>query len=72
MDNEQQRAAGTPAPDCSPVRVAYSREEMIERARIWMRKNYPVENTAESANAWMARFGLMVDFITDMFPANTK
>jgi hypothetical protein len=52
-----------------PIKVAYSRAEMIENARKWMRDNYPCENTSESANQWMARFGLMVDFITDHFPA---
>lgn len=52
----------------SPLRLSRSRQEMIEEARQFMRQKYPPENTAESADRWCERFGLLVDFVTEIFP----
>lgn len=53
-----------------PLRREYSREEITEAARKWLRENYPPENTAESVNRWCERFGLLVHFLHEHFPTN--
>lgn len=56
-----------------PARRAYSREEMISEARLYMSNNYgmPATLDANEREHWYVKLGMMVDFISDMFPSNT-
>ena len=68
------QAAGcrTSQPPCSPepCRRAFSREEMIEEAKAYMRETWGPCRESEDRDKWHERLGMLVDFIHDRFPAN--
>lgn len=47
-----------------PIRVAYTRDEMIQNARKFMDENYGKPH----GDLWMTRFGLLIDFVSELFP----
>lgn len=53
-----------------PVRKAYSREEMLEEATVWMCSTFGSPSTlkGDHREQWYIRLGIMTNFITDMFP----
>ena len=62
----------SPASPCSPIRVAYSREEIEAKLKEWMiaefghPRDYLTEPDAKER--WYRDFGLMYHFICDHFP----
>ena len=68
----KERAAGSSAPACltEPCRRAFSREEMIEEAKSYMRETWGPCRESEERDRWHERLGMLVDFIHDRFPAN--
>jgi hypothetical protein len=57
-----------PSPKPEPCRRAFSREEMIEEAKAYMRETWGPCNEAENRDRWHERLGMLVDFIHDRFP----
>ena len=53
-----------------PCRRSYSREEMIEEAKMYMRETYGQCRESEDQDRWHERLGMLVDFIHDRFPSN--
>jgi hypothetical protein len=51
-----------------PIRTAYTREEIIREAKAWMVEQYGPVKAAGDKDAWYARLGLLVSFLTDKFP----
>lgn len=65
------RATGTFMPtNAESCRRAYSREEMIEEAKAYMRETYGPCKECEDRERWHERLGMLVDFIHDRFPAS--
>lgn len=54
-----------------PLRKSYSREELINSSKEYMKGLYgkPMELTEEARDKWMERYGLLIDFISEHFPA---
>ena len=73
-----ERTASGPSDEtaCSPLRVAYSREEMEAKLREWMVKEFghPRDYITDSdqRNAWYRDNGLLYHFICDHFPSENK
>ena len=53
-----------------PCRRAFSREEMIEEAKAYMRETWGPCRESEDRDKWHERLGMLVDFIHDRFPSN--
>jgi hypothetical protein len=75
MDTEKTvNGAGesSPATDGSaePLRVAYSREEIIHEAKSFMIETYGACYASDDKDRWHERFGLLVSFLTERFPQN--
>ena len=51
-----------------PCRKAYSREEMIEEAKLFMTENYGKASECGDKDRWHERLGMLVSFIHDRFP----
>ena len=49
---------------------AFSREEMIEEAKAYMRDTWGPCRESEDRDRWHERLGMLVDFIHDRFPPN--
>jgi hypothetical protein len=62
----QQQTEPTPKPE--PCRRAFSREEMIEEAKAYMRETWGPCRESEDRDRWHERLGMLVDFIHDRFP----
>ncbi len=54
-----------------PCRRAFSREEMIEEAKAYMRETWGPCRESQAGDRWHERFGMLVDFIHTRFPTNT-
>lgn len=55
-----------------PVQTAYTREEIVTKAREWMVEQYGIPkeiDNQDELNRWFERFGFLVNFITDHFPS---
>ena len=72
MSDNERLAAGSSASACStePCRRAYSREEMIEEAKTYMRETFGPCIASEDRDRWHERLGMLVDFVHDRFPSN--
>jgi hypothetical protein len=72
MSDSAPLAAGSSAPACStePCRRAFSREEMIEEAKAYMRETWGPCIASEDRDRWHERLGMLVDFVHDRFPSN--
>lgn len=55
-------------PNPEPLRVQYSREEIVAEARAYMVRMYGQPNEAADKDAWHIRFGMLVDFLSERFP----
>lgn len=53
-----------------PLRKAYSREEIIAEARAYMIATFGRPSESGDKEAWYGRLGMLVDFLTDRFPAD--
>jgi hypothetical protein len=53
-----------------PLRCSYSRAEMIERARDFITEMYGPCQASADRDHWHERFGLLVNFINEQFPAS--
>lgn len=53
-----------------PCRRAYSREEMIDEAKKYMRETYGLCLESNDRDRWHERFGMLVDFVHDRFPTS--
>ena len=56
-----------------PLRVAYTREEMMQRMNDWMTEQWgnPKDLPESQQNTWLERNGLLAWFIREHFPENT-
>jgi len=50
------------------TRLSMSREEITDAVLVWLRANYPPDNTDASADKWCERCGLFLNFIHAHFP----
>jgi len=56
----------------APIRVAYSRDEAIRKARQFMVSTYGAfGGDSDQQDRWHERFGLLVSFLMECFPPNT-
>jgi hypothetical protein len=69
LQAENERMRG-PQPEMTDSRRAFSREEMIEEAKAYMRDTWGPCRESEDRDLWHERLGMLVDFIHDRFPAN--
>jgi hypothetical protein len=51
-----------------PICTAYTREEIIREAKAWLVDQCGPVKEAGDKEAWYARLGLLVSFLTDKFP----
>ncbi len=51
-----------------PIKMAYSRAEMISLAKDYMVTYYGTAGNSKDENRWCERFGLLVSFIMEHFP----
>jgi hypothetical protein len=57
-----------------PLRVEYSREEIIRKAHLWMIAEYgsPKGKGDEERAHFHERVGLLICFLSDAFPSHTE
>lgn len=76
MNSKTTHDAGacTSEPPCStePCRRAFSREEMIEEAKAYMRETWGPCRESADRDRWHERLGMLVDFIHNRFPSNAE
>jgi len=61
-----------PHAEMADSRRAFSREEMIEEAKAYMRDTWGPCREVDDRDLWHERLGMLVDFIHDRFPANAE
>jgi hypothetical protein len=54
------------------IRRAYSREEMVREAQMYMADTWGPVRESANPDRWHERLGMLVDFIHDRFPSNDK
>ncbi len=55
-----------------PIRRAFSREEIIAEANIYMLETWgPCKDSIDTAK-WYERLGLLIDFTSSRFPSNPE
>ena len=45
-----------------------TREEMLDAALRYMLRTFGPANKAHDRDSWMAKYGMLVDFVTDEYP----
>lgn len=55
-----------------PIRVAYSRSEMLEKVRNYMLETYgvPKDLPPDLKTLWMERAGMLWDFVAGVYPSD--
>lgn len=71
LQAENKRLRG-PHAEMADSRRAFSREEMIEEAKAYMRDTWGPCRESEDRDLWHERLGMLVDFIHDRFPSNAS
>ena len=70
LSEDEWRRLHGPQPEMTDSRRAFTREEMIEEAKAYMRETWGPCLESEDRDRWHERLGMLVDFIHGRFPAN--